>query len=434
MLEEKNNIDTSKKAWVIAADMGYGHQRTAYPLRGISFNGRVINANHYDEIPLKDKEFWQKSKSFYEFISRFRRIPFIGEKIYALFDSFQKIFGYYPKRDLSKSNFSGKIIFHFIKKGWGKDLIEKLKKNPLPFITTFFTPAFMAEEFNYPNEIYCVICDADISRAWVSLHPQKSNIKYLAPCSWARDRLKLYGVAPENITLTGYPLPKENIGGENLDILKKDLGYRILNLDPAGKYQKVYSPLIKGYLGELPKMPNHPLTIMFSIGGAGAQKEIGVEAVNSLVKKIEEKKLRIIISVGIKEKLRKYFENHIKGLKLDGWVHILSGKNMDDYFEKFNQALRTTDILWTKPSELSFYTGLGLPMIIAPPLGSQEDFNKKWILHIGSGFSQENPEYANEWLFDLLNTGDLAEMAMQGFVETEKLGTYNIEKIIANKK
>ncbi len=50
--------------------------------------------------------------------------------------------------------------------------------------------------------------------------------------------------------------------------------------------------------------------------------------------------------------------------------------------------LRTTDILWTKPSELSFYTALGLPIIMTPPLGSQEEFNRKWLLTIASGTDQ----------------------------------------------
>jgi len=426
-----NNIfENDKKAWVVAVDMGYGHQRTAYPLRGLSPDGRVINANHYKEIPLSDKNFWSSTKYFYEFISRFRAIPIIGLIIFLFFDSFQRILRYYPKRDLSKPNLTGKIIFSAIKKGRGIDLIERLKSNPLPIVTTFFTPAFMAEELNYPNDIYCVICDADVSRAWVSLNPKKSRIKYFVPNSWVRDRLKLYGVKTQNIIFTGYPLPKENIGGENMDILKKDLGYRILNLDPNGKYQKLYRPLIKSYVGELPKMPSHPLTIMFSIGGAGAQKEIAVQIINSLAKKIKEKKIRFIISVGLRDNLREYIQNHIDGLKLDGWVHILSGKNMEDYFSKFNQALRTTDILMTKPSELSFYTGLGIPIIIQPSIGSQEDFNRNWLLHIGSGVLQENPKYTDEWLLDLLDSGDLAEMAMQGFVETKALGTYNIEKII----
>jgi len=416
-MKQKNN-NNSNKAWVVAVDMGYGHQRTAYPLRDLTVDGKIINANHYQGIPEKDKKLWNRSRSFYEFISRFRRVPIIGLTLFLFFDSFQKILGYYPKRDLSKSNLSGRVIFSYIKKGWGKDLMEKLAKNPLPIITTFFSIAFMAEESGYPNDIYCVICDADIARAWVPLNPQKTKIKYFTPNSWTRDRLKLYGIKSENIILTGYPLPKENIGGENMEILKKDLGYRLLNLDPSGRYRKIYSPLIKNYLGQLPKMPNHPLTIMFAIGGAGAQKEIALMIINSLKEKIKAKEVRVIISVGVKRELMKYFEPHIKGL--NGWVNLLYGKNINEYFEKFNQALRTTDVLMTKPSELSFYAGLGIPIIIEPSIGSQEDFNRRWLMHIGAATLQENPKYTSEWLLDIIQSGDLAEMAMQGFIEIKK--------------
>ena len=321
-------------------------------------------------------------------------------------------------------------MFYFIKKGWGRDLIKTLQEHSLPLVATFFTPAFMAEEFGYLRQIYCVICDADVARGWVSLNPQKSNIKYFASNTWTRDRLKLYGVKPENIMLTGYPLPKENLGGPALETLKKDLAYRLLNLDPKGRYQKLYGPLIKGCLGQLPSLPNHPLTILFSIGGAGAQKEIALGIVEGLKEKIKARELRLIISVGVREELASYFAKNIKDLELDGWVHILSGKTMDEYFEKFNQALRATDILWTKPSELSFYAALGIPIIIAPPIGSQEDFNRRWLLHVGSAIDQGSSNYINEWFFDLLGAGNFAEMAMQGFVEMEKMGTYNIENII----
>ena len=290
----------------------------------------------------------------------------------------------------------------------------------------------MAEEFKYVGDIYCVICDADINRVWASLDPGKSKIKYFASNTWTRDRLKLYGVRQENIFLTGFPLPKENIGGESMGILKQDLRHRILNLDPSGKYRKLYKPLIKGYLGELPEKPDHPLTMMFSIGGAGAQKEIILDAINSLKEKIKNKQLRMILAIGIKKELKKYFLQHIKGLKLDGWIHVLYGADVTDYFKIFNKALRETDVLWTKPSELSFYAGLGLPIIIAPSIGSQEDFNRRWLLHVGAATLQASPKYADQWFFDFLNGGDFAEMAMQGFVEIEKMGTYNIEKIISN--
>ena len=425
--------EKNKQAWIVAASMGYGHQRTAYPLKDIAFGNKIINANSYDGIPISDKNFWERTRALYEFISRFKRIPILGDWVFSIMDKFQKILNYYPKRDLSRPIFSLRTIFSFIKKGWGRDLIRRFEKNPLPIISTFFTPAFMAEEFYYSNQVYCVICDADINRSWVSLHPKKSKIKYFAPCTWARDRLKLYGAKNEDIFLTGYPLPKENIGTEKMEILKEDLGYRLLNLDPEKKYRKMYEPLITGTLGKLPVKPNHPLTIMFSIGGAGAQKEICVQAINSLQNEIKNNKLRFIISVGIHRELEKYFADNIKNLKLDGWVHIISGYTMEEYFTVFNEALRETDVLWTKPSELSFYAGLGIPIIIAPTIGSQEDFNKRWLLHVGAGVAQENPNYTDQWFYDMLNSGVFAESAMEGFMEIEKMGTYNIEKIIANR-
>lgn len=425
-IKDKNNIE--KKAWVVAANMGYGHQRTAYPLRDMAFNGEIINANSYDGIPKKDKKIWETTRVFYEFISRFKGIPYVGNIMFLILDKFQRILNYYPKRDLSGINFSLRSTFSFIKRKWGKDLIEKFEKKSAPIVSTFFTPAFMAEEAKYSNSIYCVICDADVARTWASLYPKSSEIKYFAPCTWARDRLILYGVLPQNIFLSGYPLPKENIGTEKMEILKEDLKNRLVNLDPLHRYRKMYQPLIKGYLGQLPEKSDHPLTILFSIGGAGAQKDIGLKIIISLKEKIKAKMVKVIVSVGIREDLRQYYTDNVKGLELDGWVHILSGKTMEEYFDNFNLALRKTDILWTKPSELSFYSGLGIPIIIAPPIGSQENFNKRWLLHVGSATPQEDPKYTDQWLFDLLYAGDLAELAMQGFVEIPKLGTFNIEK------
>jgi len=422
----------SKKAWVVAVNMGYGHQRTAYPLRELAFNQEVINANDYQGISESDKKLWESSRRFYEFISRFKRAPFIGELAFSVFDKFQRIPAFYPRRDLSASTLSLKRMFGFIKKGWGKDLILKLKNKHLPLITTFFVPAFMAEFFDYPEEIYCVICDADISRHWVSLNPKKSRIKYFAPDAWTANRLALYGIKKENIFLTGFPLPLENIGTKKMEILKRDLGHRLLNLDPRKEYFKNYKTLIKNQLGRLPYKSNHILTIMFTVGGAGAQKDIGIKIVKSLSQKIKEKKIKVILAAGIRQEVKEYFEENVKKMGLAGnkKVEIIFASKINDYFEKFNQKLRTTDVLWTKPSELSFYTGLGLPIIIAPPVGSQEDFNKKWLLALGSATVQENPVYTDQWFFDYLNSGRLAEAAMQGFIEAEKKGVYNIQKII----
>jgi len=422
-----------QKAWVISVNMGYGHQRTAWPLKGLAADGKIINANSYQGIPEKDRKIWETTRRFYEFISNFGRVPLIGKTAFSIYDQLQKILSFYPKRDLSKSNFTLNQTFSLIKKGWGKHLILKLKKNPLPLISTFFTSTFMAEFFEYPRDIFCVVCDADVSRTWASPKPAQSKIQYFAPTTRVVERLKLYGVKPENIFFTGYPLPIENIGTKNLEILKEDLRYRLFNLDPQKRYFEKYKILIAEILGKLPKKPNHPLTIMFSVGGAGAQKEIGIKIIKSLAEKIKTGQIKIILVAGVRKKVKEYFEKKIKyfGLAKNKNIEILYAQRIEDYFKEFNQKLRKTDILWTKPSELSFYAALGLPIIIAPPIGSQEEFNKRWLLKSGFGAIQENPNYTKQWLFDWLESGYFAEHAMQGFVEGEKLGTFNIRKIIS---
>ncbi|MDO8264916.1 MAG: hypothetical protein Q7T34_00935 [Candidatus Parcubacteria bacterium] len=434
---KKAEFKSKGKAWIVSVSMGYGHQRTAYPLRNLAFGGKIINANDYEGISDYDKKTWENKQGGYEFISQFKRIPYIGELAFYIFNEYQKIRGFYPKTDLSKPNFPLKHELDLIRKGFGRNFIATLKgrQGKLPFVTTFFIPAFMAETHKYPGEIFCVICDADISRTWAPLEPKKSRIKYFAPTSWVVERLKLYGVPERNIFFTGYPLPLENIGNQSMDILKEDLRHRMVNLDPEKKFLKPYHALVKDYLGDLPKRADHPLTLMFCVGGAGAQKELGIRLLNSLSKKIRERKIRIIFSAGIKKNVNDYFLKNIEKMDLNKYLgsslEVIFSENTESYFEKFNQSLRKTDILWTKPSELSFYCALGIPIMVAPTIGYQEEFNKRWLLRIGTGIIQENPDFADEWLFDFLNGGRFAESALEGFINAEKLGTLKIKNIIS---
>ena len=118
------------------------------------------------------------------------------------------------------------------------------------------------------------------------------------------------------------------------------------------------------------------------------------------------------------------------GADLGGNVRIQYYHDRPTYFRKFDQLLRHTDVLWTKPSELSFYAGVGLPIIISPPIGSQEIFNELWLRNVGGGTPQGDPKYTSEWLFDWVESGGLARMAWNGFIEAPTHGTYRIEQII----
>lgn len=427
------------KAWVVTVDMGYGHQRAAYPLNDLACGG-VITANNYRGIPQKDKVIWHNSRRFYEFISRFKKVPVIGEKVFKLYDKFQSIPQFYPRRDLSRSNIQLKQIYGLMERtDWGRHLIEKLAEKPLPFISTFFITAMMAEFFKYPGEIYCIICDADFSRTWVPISPGTSRINFFASNKRVVERLKLYGVRASKIFFTGFPLPNENTG-PGLRHAKHDLGRRLIQLDPKKIYINQYEKTLRSQLGKnnLKKTISRPLTITFAVGGAGAQRELGIKIVKSLRGHILAHRVRINLVAGIHPAVNQYFSKSLKGFGLcknkeNGVRIVFAPGDKEEYFKQFNKILRETDILWTKPSELSFYCALGIPIIMAPPIGSQEIFNQKWLESIGSGLDQEDPRYANEWLFDWIDSGWLAEAAMQGYMEAPKYGAFNIEKIIFHK-
>src|SRR4051812_32159432 len=67
----------NRKAWVVAVDMGYGHQRAAYPFRDIAFE-RIITANIDACVTPEERRLWTRFQGFYETISRANNIPIIG--------------------------------------------------------------------------------------------------------------------------------------------------------------------------------------------------------------------------------------------------------------------------------------------------------------------------------------------------------------------
>jgi hypothetical protein len=438
----KKKTKIFKKAYVVTVDMGYGHQRASYPLKDIaaspvewSGEGNIISANTYAGIPKHDRQKWEASRKLYERISRMKRIPLFGRAVFGIMNHLQRIEPFYPERDLSTPIFQVRQIYKMIGRGWGKHLIDLLNKDPLPLVTSFFITAFFADEHGYKGDIYCICTDTDISRAWVPLKPKKTRIKYLAPNKRVKERLKLYGVSENNIYVTGFPLPKENLG-RNLQTLRRCLGCRISNLDPEGKYQKKYEHTLREYLGVrfCDLKAGHPLTITFAVGGAGAQREIGGIILGSLHSYIKKGEINLNLVAGSRRDVFEYYDKVIKDFRLgqvEGKsVKIIYDEHKMHYFAKFNQVLLTTDILWTKPSELSFYAALGLPIIMSPTIGSQEEHNRTWLHSIGAGIEQEDPRYTDEWLFDWLQSGWLAEAAMEGFMDAPRNGAHHIENIV----
>jgi len=428
-------------AHVVAVNMGYGHQRPAHTMRHIASGGKVIIANDYNGIPKKDKQLWESGRKIYEKVSRFKKVPILGPLVFGLMDELQEIPEFYPRRDLSRPSLQVLQFYALIKKrDFMKHLIENLAKNPKPLLSTFMTPAFAAEEFGYPEEIYVLATDTDISRAWAPIHPKKSRIKYFSPNGRVAERLKLYGVPESNIELTGFPLPISAIGGEDPKYIYEDLARRICRLDPNRIFVNRARKTLLAHFGSarckvFSTNKNGPISIAFLVGGAGAQREIAIEVTKSLRRLIGQNKVKMTLVAGSRLEVAKYFDDEIKKMGLGGslkkgQISILFEQDRVKYFEAVEKAIRGFDVLWTKPSEMSFYTGLGLPVIMTPTVGSQEDFNRNWLRQVGGGIDQLDPRYANEWLVDWINSGALARMAWQGFIEAPTHGTYRMADVL----
>lgn len=427
------------KAYVVDVNMGYGHSRAAFALKDLS-GGEVLSANDYVGIPDTDLKSWVQSREIYETISRMKPIPIIGNALFEALDRWQQIAPFYPRRDLSRPNLQLRQIDHMIRGGFGKHFVEMLSEDPKPLVTTFFIPAFMADFFNYPGDIWCVTTDADISRSWAPMNPQKSRIKYLAANGRCAERLQLYGVRKEQIFLTGFPLPKELIGGAQSTIAKDLITSRLCNLDPNGIFHERYQRTLQAELGPLrckQTQSAHPLTLTFTVGGAGAQRPLGVQILKSIKPMIARHEIRLNLLAGTRKENAEYYRQAVKDLGLEeelgSWILIPEFASRSEYFEEFNKTLATTDILWTKPSELSFYCALGIAVIMAPPIGSQEEFNRLWLQYVGGGVPMNDPRYTDEWLRDWIESGGVARMAWNGYVEAPTHGTYRIEDLVLGK-
>lgn len=415
-----------QRAWIVTADMGYGHQRAAYPFLDIA-RERVITANSDTVVGEAERKMWRQFQGFYEMVSRLGRVPLAGPWLWKAYDYFQSISPFYPFRDLSKPSFGSLRLHRMIRRGFARSVPAYASRESIPFLTTFFAIALAADYFGLPD-VSCVVTDSDINRIWVAEKPLKSGVAYFAPSERACKRLMLYGVPQERVFFTGFPLPAENV-----EPVRDDLARRIGVLDPRGTFHSKYRPLVAGELGPIPK-PDRPLTIIFAVGGAGAQAEVARGILISLKPALESGKVRIHLVAGTRLEVNCFFLETIQevglGEQLGRSVHVLCSLSKADYFVKFNQLIREADVLWTKPSELSFYCALGLPVVMTSPIGSHEECNSDWLIKIGAGLPQEDPSAVADWIFDWQERGLLAHAAFNGFHHAPRHGTENIKNLL----
>lgn len=414
------------QAWVVTVDMGYGHQRAADPFREIA-RERIITANTDPVIDPMEQRDWRRFQHGYEAVSRLSEIPVVGKGLWRFYDQFQRIAARYPFRDLSAPNLGTLYLDRLLTRGLGRSIVEHCRKEEIPLLTTFFVPALAAGMAGMKN-VFCMTTDTDLNRVWVAKNPKANNVTYFAPTDAARRRLLQYGVAEERVFLTGFPLPQENV-----DTVKEDVRRRLARLDPQRQFINRYRESIAREIGE-PGEAEGIFTVTYAVGGAGAQRSVAGEIVHSSAPFIREGRMRINLIAGVRQEVADFFHKSVTEAGLNAHVgsgvRILLAPDKASYFRQFNEWLRETDVLWTKPSELVFFAALGIPIIMTPPLGSHEEFNRDWLQMMGAGFMQEPARYAGEWLVEWGQKGILAEAAFDAYCKAPRHGTENVKALL----
>jgi hypothetical protein len=413
---------------LVAVDMGYGHLRAAQAL-GDVIDQPVLYA---DRPPIADGEElgkWRRTRWFYESISRASQLGSFAGPFRSLLEGVTSIPHLHPYRDLSAPTLGVKGLRRMMRDGLGKGLIELLKSEKAGLLSTFYAPAIAADAAGCPR-VTCVVTDADINRIWAPPEAVRSDIDFCVPSVRAKLRLQSYGVRPEKIHLTGFPLPGELLGGADLEALRRNLGRRLLRLDPTGTFRDSYRDEVGHFLGELPAASDAPPLVTFAVGGAGSQGPLALTLLESFKRDIGEGRLRLALVAATHEELAEEFLGGIKKLgladQLGTGVRVLHEADLLTYFKSFNALLAETDVLFTKPSEMTFFAALGLPLVFSWPVGVHERYNRRWAIEGGAGLKQRDPRFANEWIQEWLVDGTLAGAAWSGFMRLPKFGLYRI--------
>jgi hypothetical protein len=409
--------------------MGYGHLRAAVPLAA-ALGTEVLYA---DQPPLADAEEqreWVRTRRFYEITTRLSQVPVVGAPLRAVLEGVTHIPHLHPSRDLSAPTAGARGLEQLVRNGLGRGLAELLRKTGAPLLTTFYAPAIAADRLGCKN-VYCVVTDTDINRVWAPFDPKASKIHYFVPTQRAGRRLQAYGVPESLITFTGFPLPHELVGGTALGVLRRNLAARLVRLDPEGAFRDSHGSELEHFLGPAPDAERRRAPhLVFAVGGTGTQAGFAQLFLPSLRPLIERGALRLTLVAGVRAEVAAAFREALSAsgmLSAVGkGVTILKTADHPTYFAAFSELMVDTDVLWTKPSELTFYGALGIPLVCAPPVGIHETYNRRWAIEHGAGLRQRDPRYAAEWISEWLSDGTLAAAAWSGFVRMPKFGLYRI--------
>ncbi len=185
---------------------------------------------------------------------------------------------------------------------------------------------------------------------------------------------------------------------------------------------------------------------LMSVGGAGAQREIFVQIIRKLLPQIRQGRAVLFINVGdhrnvwnelLEEipEMNRYVTEHFNDFRetsafcdsaYDGTVrgiHVFCHNDIFAAVYSTNLLMRVSDVLITKPSELSFYP---IPKLMIHRVGGHEAWGAIRSAELGDGsYECATPREVNAMLSLMQKNGDVIEKMCVAIRHCHDQGIYN---------
>lgn len=380
-----------------AVEMGYGHLRPAAALAAVL----GVPVERADLPPLAgpvEARAWEAARALYHGTSRRSQDPRFGAPFLAALEAMSAIRGS-PDEPQPDPDAGTRAVALSIARGLGAGLVARLRETGAPLLTTFYLPALAAAAAGLPA--WCVVTDTDCARAWARPRAADGGVRYCAPTERVARRLRSYGVPGADVLLTGFPLAPSLA-------------------DPE--------PAERNFAARVRRLRGGPARVLFSIGGAGAQAAMVRAALPALAPLVREGRLALRFAIGTHHHLRAELTAAAaaEGVEVD----FVSAERAEAYPAPFDAALADTDLVWTKPSEMVFYAGLGLPLLLAPPIGVHERLNEAWLLGLGGGVGVPDASGLGALVAAGLDDGRFVELAEAGWVRVPRDGARRVAALV----
>lgn len=417
---------------IVAVEMGYGHLRAAHTLAEL-FGTEITRMDLPPIAGQIELWVWRAIRQFYNVLSRACELPVAGRVARNMLEKITKITPLQASTTKEPAN-----LFTHLADGLTRAIVGQkfraVASSAEKSILATYPVAALAASYVSPAQVFCLTTDTDLNRAWAPANTGQTSIVYFASVKRVAERLLSFGVPAHKIHVTGFPLPAKLVAQA-----QPALARRIHRLDPTSAFRKQAPANLRDLLQSSEShSPAQPISMTIAIGGAGAQTQQVAQIVMSLKEQVDSGKMRLTLVAGMRHEvartLRKMVE--LAGMKpqIGHGIEILHAADWNDYFTRFEDCIYNTDLLWTKPSELVFYAALGLPLLLAPPVGGQEHANRDWLLSYGAAIDAGAPDTLGRRIEELLASGELCRTAWNAYSRLDRNGADRITELVGSEQ